>query len=249
MFRQIVALPWFAIILLLLPVTYAMTSATPKTPREEVKMGTDGLSAGVSPLLAAVGAADLERVRMLLQHGANPNDPGIGRSPLIQAITLRRDHVLYCSLPIVRLLLKYGADPKRADVQTGAVPLLTAFAIGDAECALALRDAGAAADSRDSGGQTIIHSAVEAAARSGNMSIIDLALSWGADVNGRSNAGFTALHVAVWIRSLNVVNALLDRGANPCIKSGFDQTPLEMAVDLHRDQRMIDALRKKTLCH
>src|SRR5579863_10155600 len=85
----------------------------------------------VTPLLAAVATRNIEQVRTLLEHGANPDDPTAGRSPLIQAITLQSGRVLHCHLPIVRLLLEHGADPNRPDPNIGAFPLMDAFAIGD----------------------------------------------------------------------------------------------------------------------
>lgn len=202
----------------------------------------------VTPLLAAVGAGDIEKVRALLDGGAQPDDPAAGRLPLLQAITLRNGSAMQCNLPIVRLLLAHGADPRRVDTRTGSVPLLTAFAVGDIGCAEALRDAGAPADSRDSGGHTILSSAVGAASRSGDMAILDVAISWGIDRNDRSGDGYTALHEAVRIQSLRVVQALLDRGVDPCIKNNIGQTPLSMAVNLRRDPTMIKTLSIATRC-
>jgi uncharacterized protein len=202
----------------------------------------------VTSLLAAVGAGDVEQVRTLLEQGANPDDPAAGRSPLIQAMTLRNGKSMRCSLPIVRLLLAHGADPNRPDPEIGSLPLLVAFANGDVECALALREAGAPADSRDNGGHTILNSAVSAAARSGDMAILDVAISWGIDRNDRSKDGYTALHEAVRVQSQTVVHALLDRGVDPCIKNGIGQTPLAMAINLNRDRAIIDALKRATQC-
>jgi hypothetical protein len=202
----------------------------------------------VTPLLAAVGAGDIEQVKVLLEHGANPDDPAAGRSPLIQAITRPNGKAMRCSLPIVHLLLDHGADPNRADPGIGSLPLLTAFANGDVECALALREAGAPADSRDSGGHTILHSSVGAAARSGDMTILDAAIGWGIDKNDRAEDGYTALHEAVRVQSVEVIQALLNRGSDPCVKNKIGQTPLAMAINLHRDRAIINALSGATHC-
>jgi ankyrin repeat protein len=210
---------------------------------EQATGGTAQYSSDVTPLLAAVGAGDIEQVRVLLREGAKPDDPAAGRSPLIQAITLRAGHAMRCDLPIVRLLLEHGADPRRPDPRIGSLPLLTAFAVGNIECAQALLNAGAPVDSRDSGGHTILFSAVGTASRSGDMSLIDVALKWGIDKNDQSADGFTALHDAVWSQSPAVVKALLQRGVDPCVKNKIDQTPLAMAINLNRDPEMIKSLQ------
>jgi uncharacterized protein len=210
---------------------------------EQAIAGTVQYSSDVTPLLAAVGTGDVEQVRALLRDGAKPDDPAAGRSPLIQAMTLRDGRAMRCDLPIVHLLLEHGADPNRPDPRIGSLPLLTAFAVGDIECAQALRNAGAPVDSRDSGGHTILFSAVGTASKSGDMSIIDVALKWGIDKNDQSADGFTALHDAVWDQSSAVVQGLLQRGVDPCIKNKIGQTPLAMAINLNRDPEMIKSLQ------
>jgi len=130
----------------------------------------------------------------------------------------------------------------------GSLPLLTAFAIGDIECAQLIRDAGAPTDSHDSSRQTILNNAVDAASRSGDLSIIDVAISWGVNKNDRSADGSTVLHDAVQIQSLAVVQALLDRGLDPRIKNRIGQTPLAKAINLNRDKTMIDALTRAARC-
>jgi ankyrin repeat protein len=183
------------------------------------------------------------QVRKLLLEGAKPDDSAAGRSPLIQALTLPNGKALQCNLPILRLLLQYGADPNRADPRIGSLPLLTAFAVGNVPCAAALRQAGAPANSRDAGGYTILHSAVGAATRSGDASIIDVAMKWGININIQSDDGYTALHEAVRIMSIPLIKALLLRGADACIKNKLAQTPLEMAINLRRDPELIAVLR------
>jgi ankyrin repeat protein len=80
------------------------------------------------------------------------------------------------------------------------------------------------------------------------MSILDLAINWGIDRNARSDDGSTALHEAVSIRSLKAIEALLDRGVDPCIENAIGQTPLAMAVNLRRERGIIDLLKRKTQC-
>lgn len=64
---------------------------------------------GVSPLALAVSLGWADGAALLLERGARVNDPdSTGETPLIAAVHQR-------SLELVRLLIKGGADPLRAD--------------------------------------------------------------------------------------------------------------------------------------
>ena len=207
----------------------------------------------VTPLLAAVGARDVEKVQKLLESGINPDDPRAGRSPLIQAIMSRGKTRVECDLPIVRLLLTHGADPNRADPNLGMLPLFQAFAIGDLECAKILRAAGAQPDMRGMGGSTILYYAVDAAAQTGDLSLVDVALSWGIDKNVQLENGETALYEVVDIRGAKILQALLDRGFDPCIKTKRGKTPLDNAMNIYREgsqteKEILSILRSATKC-
>lgn len=205
----------------------------------------------VTPLLAAVASGDEGRVRQLLKAGASPDDPAAGRSPLIQAITSFKPgvgSVLRCNVRLVKLLLTYGANPNRPDPRTGALPLLTAFDVGDMPCARVIKSAGGRTSAHDAGGRTLLMSAVGAAARSGDPKFLDLAIAWGSNPNEASSEGMTALHEAVRIDSAKVAEALLARGADPCIRNALGQTPLDMAMSLRRSEALIRVLRPVTLC-
>jgi cyclin-dependent kinase inhibitor 2B len=203
----------------------------------------------VTALLAAVGSGDETRVRALLEAGAEPDDPLAARSPLVTAITSfnpTKGRELFCNTGIVRALLRHGADPNRADPMIGSLPLEDAFAVGDLDCAKIIRNAGGRIDLPDTA-YKILAGAVDAAARTRNMAVIDLAISWGIDPNTRGPDGSTALHQAVWDNSAVVSKALLSRGVNPCIRNRIPQTPLDMARNLHRSE-VIDLLVRTTHC-
>ena len=148
----------------------------------------------------------------------------------------------------MQLLLKHGADPNRPDPQIGALPLLTAFDVGDMNCARIIKDAGGRVDGREVGGRNILTAAVGAAARRHDMSFLDVAIGWGVDPNVRADDGATALHEAVGISSAEVAQALLDRGVDPCVRNELGQTPLDMAINLTRPDALLDALRRATRC-
>lgn len=205
--------------------------------------------------MAAVATGNESRVHELLKAGVNPNDPTGSRSPLILAIASFNPEVssaLTCNAKIVKLLLGYGADPNRPDPRIGALPLLTAFDVGDMQCARMIKAAGGQTGAH-ANGRTLLMSAVGSAARHKDMSILDVAIGWGGSVNERSVApapdgGATALHEAVRINSAEVAKALLARAADPCIRNDIGQTPLDMAVNLKRSETLIRVLRSATRC-
>lgn len=70
-----------------------------------LKNGVDPTSdADHSPLGAAISRDDLQTVRLLLSHGANPNDECLLRRPLHSALRNMQND-------IAKELLNYGADP------------------------------------------------------------------------------------------------------------------------------------------
>jgi ankyrin repeat protein len=204
-----------------------------------------GNATTVSPLLAAVGTGNEALVRRLLESGAVPDQPTAARSTLIQAITSfgpGAKPTLACNQPIVKLLLDHGADPNRPDPVIDSLPLMTAFDIGDIECARLIRAAGGNPDGREKGGRTLLMAATGAAARRHDTAILDIAINWGSGPNDRDQHGGTALHQAVDDNSAEVAKALLEPGADPCLRNGISQTPLYMAINLSRSRPLIEVL-------
>src|SRR4030095_12933994 len=95
----------------------------------------------------------------------------------------------------------------------GATALLFSARVGDVESATLLLKAGA--DANDSQPDGV--SALVLAAHSGNGNVGALLLEHGADPNA-FGSGYTALHAAILRSDLNLVKALLARGANPNVR-------------------------------
>ena len=74
------------------------------------------------------------------------------------------------------------------------------------------------------------NSALDHAARTNNMALTRLLLARGLDVNARSKAGHTALHVATGMGRGEMVEFLLKNGADTSIRDSRTGTPLEVAV-------------------
>ena len=213
--RQIVTVVWFALL----------------------AAGTGVALAADAPLIDAVRATDVERVRALIDQGADVRaaEPD-GTTPLHWAAHGRQ-------VEITRLLLGAGAVANVAN-RYGVRPLSLAAVTGDAPTIAALLEAGANPHTTLMEGETVLMTA----ARAGNVEAVELLLDAGADVNAhehwkgqtalmwaaaeghaqvlptlvahgadlaaRSERGFTALLFAAREGRIDVVQTLLEAGAN-----------------------------------
>src|SRR5262245_46227041 len=179
----------------------------------------------VIQIIDAIDKSDEARLRMLLENGANPTPAGSQLSPIRAATTHFSGGKLVCDTKAMKLLLDHGANPNFIDQYSGFAPLEEALAMGEMECIRLLRNAGASIDTHGSSGQSLLQFAVKGVERTGDVSLLQLVVSWGVspnvgagDADGRS---FTALHEAAWIK-INpeiqdaVVAELLRLGTDPC---------------------------------
>ena len=77
-------------------------------------------------------------------------------------------------------------------------------------------------------GWTPLHSAVSF----GHISIAELLINSGANVNMTSNSGFTPLHIAVDQGNVSLVEFLISKEADVNAKNAAGLTPLNLAVNL-----------------
>lgn len=204
---------------------------------------------GISPLLDAVNANDIARVKELLELGAQPDPPGVARSLLGSAIHRIQDGRFVCATDIIRLLLDHGADPNRPDPRIRSYPLEDALEIGDMACAQLLREKGAKLEQNGGDSYKLMVSAVKGVVLTGNLKLLDLVIGWGVDPNAIDpKTGFYSLSQAVWDNNIKVAQALLDRGVNPCLRESDGSTPLDVARSLKRSAGLISLLESVTQC-
>ena len=103
-------------------------------------------------------------------------------------------------------------------------PLHEAVALQDLSAVMNLIATGADVHARNDNGQTPLHIAC-------NYKIAQQLLAAGADVNARDNDDCTPLIYAIVLRSVPVVQLLLEEGSDANIKTkSLDETPLHYAV-------------------
>ncbi len=167
----------------------------------------DGDSAAVGRLLRAGGEVDAAT-----RHGVTP-----------LALASARGHAA-----VVETLLGGGADPNRASPQ-GETPLMVASRTGvvDSVTALLRHGAGAGVDAREGWrGQT----ALMWASAEGHAEVVTPLVAAGADVDARSDGGFTPLAFAVRAGHADTVEALVGAGADIDLTLPDGTSPLHLAV-------------------
>jgi uncharacterized protein len=178
---------------------------------------------GYTALHAAVLRADLDLVKALLAHGANPSARITKGTPVRR---LSQDYELpktligatpyllaakFLEVKMMLVLAAAGADP-RSGMSNGTTPLMAAAGVG----------ADPTADRR---GLTVFDGG-KIADESRVVEAVTAALDLGGDVNAVNQAGDTALHGAASFGYDRVVQLLADKGAQLSVKNARGQTPL-----------------------
>ena len=162
---------------------------------------------GVPPLVLT---SNLALLRLLLDHGADPNaryDWNVesmqedDETALIRAARQNR-------LPVVRLLLSRGADINETSNLGGKSALMLAARQGSVSAVHYLVDHGAAVNAHDKTGET----ALMLAAGEGSLSIVRCLLDHGAEIDAREKNGATALSFATEADEKSVIALLKIRG-------------------------------------
>ena len=184
------------------------------------------LNMGETPLMTAARSGDVETVEQLLEHGANIDaaEHERGQTALMWAVAQQHADVARVLIENdanlhARTKVWYQLENTAGNTNTsgnfrmahgGSTPLLFAARNGDIETARVLIEAGADVQDTDASGT----SPLVIAAHSGHGALGIYLLDQGADPSA-SGSGYTALHAAVLRSQVELVEALLDHGADP----------------------------------
>jgi ankyrin repeat protein len=175
---------------------------------------------GFTALHCATMAKHPQIVRTLLNAGANIRAESTrGTTPFSLAVALEAHE-------ITRIYLEAGIDPNEP-LSCGATPLYLACINGDEQTIAMLLHAGAKVNLASASGSTPLVACVCAADHAPAVTLQLLAA--GADINAADNDGFTALMNAAIRNEVELVQILLDHGANPQQQNHAGRTARELA--------------------
>ncbi len=202
---------------------------------------------GYTALHAAVLRSDLDLVKALLAHQANPNAQMTKGTPvrrnsqdfeLPKTLIGATPYLLaakFLEADIMRALAAAGADT-RLPMKDGATPLMAAAGMG---ITAPVQDEKRGTDRRGlailDGGKVEPDSQV--------LEAVSAALALGSDINASNPAGDTALHIAAAQGYGEVVKRLASQGADLNVRNAKELTPLAAVATRAGRKSMVDLLR------
>jgi hypothetical protein len=173
-----------------------------------------------------------------------------GRTPLVDATELIVHQIPFNpkAIEIVRLLLKYGANPNIQD-QNGLTALHLAteanHSVPKNDLVDPLLSAGADVNLVENAKQSALHLAIfhRGSDKDGKeLLIIKKLLAAGANPNLQDNIGYSSLHSAVKLNDTKAVKLLLAAGVDINLKRDDGKTALDIAIEMKRRDAIINML-------
>ena len=175
----------------------------------------------LTPLHLATNFGNLEIVRLLLDHSADPEanaEGNMGEKPL-HKVSYGKYRSQEDRVSVAELLLEHGADvnTRRDDHRT---PLHFASLFGNFEIVQLFIDHGAEVDPVDDLGKTPLHDVGKYNFQEDDgVRVAQLLLDHGADVNAKSSVGHTPLALAIQSEKPKLAELLFEHAANVNVQS------------------------------
>ena len=185
-------------------------------------------------LMIAYHKRNIDIINVLLNAGAN-TDISVdddGHTLLHYAATGD------CSKEILQTIINHGADVNATSKNSQTVLMLACKMCNEAAINVLL-NARADPTIRDNDGDTCLHVAVD---KGCTKEVIEEIINHGADVNATNKMNFTPLLKACCKGNKDVINALLNAGANPDISDNYDLTGLHYAAYLDCNKEVLQAI-------
>jgi len=179
-------------------------------------------------IMLALGLTRHERLRALLARGENPNVCVLGSSVLTLSAASG-------DVEEVEILLDGGADPDRPKDSMGGTPLLMALELGHFDVARLLIARGADVRAATSGNLTSLMALADAlpppALHAQQLDLARTLVDGGVAIDAqRAGPGTTALMIASIHGHKDLVQRLLELGADPRLQDNKGQTALAFAL-------------------
>ena len=179
-----------------------------------------------TPLHFACFRGKPEIARLLLDHGAQVNARNYQGEIPLHLVSRGEYNSPDDGIRIAELLLERGTDMNDQDVFEWT-PLHSASNNGRHEIIQFLLCHGAKVNLENCLGETLLHLIQQGRSDSQDgVSVVQLLLDGGLDVNARDKRNWTPLHAASYYGRLKIVQALLDRGAITMAVDDHGKTPL-----------------------
>lgn len=189
---------------------------------------------------------NLEMYKILLKHGADPNQELWGQSLLNYFLmeTFYEIYDLENAKKIVDTMIKYGAYSWVGDRNQRNMTdlMIDVYLQNKNNVKKRLKD-DTDINAKDGVGNTALIFA--ATPMSINFDIIEILLEHGADINAHDNGGNTLLHELSYTPDLKIINLLIDRGADVNAINNRGETVLDLMIQNKVDKKIIEMLKGK----
>ena len=185
---------------------------------------------GLSPLHYAAAGGHEEAIQLLLEQGARINiTNNQGLTPLFLAARDGRENVVEI------LASRNGIDLEGGDPQSHS-PLCIAVMNGHLKVFTRLFDRGADPYAKNITGMTPLHMASRGGNLQGVAALLKIYRGDKSNINETDKAGNTPLHYATQTGKKELVERLLQAGADSRLRNGKDETAQDIARELGHDE-------------